>query len=173
VISRPSNRRVGVYAVALGAAVTAASVVADGVPLDDRYALVVAGGLLVLLAGGVYYTGRDAGATSAWRPQTTESRAPVPIPGDDLGPDDPWRSEARALAVSVVARTDGVSRAEAERRVRAGEWTDDPVAAAAVAPDLPIPEQRRLFGLLTVTPDEAELLERTAAAVRDRREGSP
>lgn len=39
----------------------------------------------------------------------------------------------RGATVDVVARSEACSRAEAERRVERGEWTDDPVAAAFVA----------------------------------------
>ncbi len=82
------------------------------------------------------------------------------------------RSRLRATAVEAVHRdADGpTDRAGAERAVRRGEWTDDPVAAAFLAdgdgPDHPLPA--RLRGWLRPDAAFCRRVDRTVAAIHER-----
>lgn len=79
------------------------------------------------------------------RPPVVESVETAPHPGRDLDrsfgglsgltTSGAARSRLRAVAVETVMRAEGCTRSTAERRVREGAWTDDPVAAAFVAGD--------------------------------------
>lgn len=73
------------------------------------------------------------------------------------------REALRSLAVDVVARTEGCSRASALEQVDSGEWTDDPVAAAYVAGELPL--RRRLVAWVRPRRAVARRVERTVAAL--------
>lgn len=79
------------------------------------------------------------------RPPVVESVETAPHPGRDLDSSlgglsgftsaDATRARLADLAVETVMRAEGCPRATAERRIREGSWTDDPVAAAFVAGD--------------------------------------
>lgn len=94
-----------------------------------------------------------------------ERRSRVPVPGADLAAAaDAFRPRERGFAVTsrrlslglrgaavaVLTRFEGLPADEAENRVDDGTWTDDPVAAAAVSPELegPSPTLRQRVGAL-------------------------
>lgn len=72
----------------------------------------------------------------------------------------------REAAIDAYRRRTGVSRAEAIRAVDSGEWTDDPIAAAALGDDVIVPS--RLWLRRRIDPNGAyeQEVERTAAAIR-------
>lgn len=76
------------------------------------------------------------------------------------------RETLRSLAVDVVTRTTSRSRASALEVVDRGEWTDDPVAAAYVAGELP--PRERLRGWVRPRRATARRVERTVAALEAR-----
>lgn len=106
--------------------------------------------LPILAAGAVL-----AGLVRAWKwvredltqatPPQTERGQPIGVPGDDVDArlarvaafgtttGDRGviriRKDLRAIAVAVLVEYRGLSESEAERRLAAGEWTDDPLAA--------------------------------------------
>lgn len=99
---------------------------------------VAAVGLAVLVVAVQSVRGIDES-----RPPVVESVETAPHPGRDLDRSlgglsgvtstDAVRSRLWDLAVETVMRAEGCPRSTAERRVREGAWTDDPVAAAFVA----------------------------------------
>lgn len=99
---------------------------------------VAAVGLAVLVVAVQSVRGIDES-----RPPVVESVETAPHPGRDLDRSfgglsgltstDAVRTRLRDLAVETVMRAEGCPRSTAERRVREGAWTDDPVAAAFVA----------------------------------------
>lgn len=101
---------------------------------------VTAVGLAVLVVAVQSVRGVDES-----RPPVVESVETAPHPGRDLDRSfgglstltstDAVRSQLADLAVETLLRAEGCPRSTAERRVREGSWTDDPVAAAFVAGD--------------------------------------
>ncbi|MGQ4556483.1 DUF7269 family protein [Halobellus sp. GM3] len=108
--------------------------------------------LLAAGLGGVALAlGTWAFASGAGRPRQAtmpevERSTPVSVPGEDFDRKlSGWRGRVpllgssvresvrrrlRGVAVRTIAAKAGCSRAEAERRVAEGTWTDDPIAAA-------------------------------------------
>lgn len=85
---------------------------------------------------------------------------------------DEVRDDLRALAVDVVARESNCPADVARERVDAGEWTDDPVAAAYVADrEASLPFYRRLLAWLRPWRATVRRVEAAIAAVEDRRSG--
>lgn len=85
---------------------------------------------------------------------------------------DEVRAEVRALAVAVVARESGCPADVARERVDAGEWTDDPVAAAYVSDrEASLHFYRRLRAWLRPWRTTVRRVEAAVAAVEDRRSG--
>lgn len=159
------SRALGVAALALAALLAAAGAVVP-LPLAGRYGPLLFAGVLTTLTGLVYLSGRRAAGGDPWRPAGTEGGVRVPVPGDDLrGTRAKWRAQAREAAVAAIVRTRGCTAEEAARRVEAGEWTDDPVAAAALSKALAPPDRRQFFGLVPQRPEEAEVRRRTVDAV--------
>lgn len=146
---------------AVGLALVAAVVLAEGalaglVALDplvaaagnDFFFAVGLGLLVVLLA--IATLGRSGSVDQTETPDVEESVS-MPVPGDDLDETvERWwpslplvgsatreavRERLQAAAVETLTRSSTVSRAEAERLVATGEWTDDPVAAGFLARD--------------------------------------
>ncbi|WP_231189742.1 hypothetical protein [Haladaptatus sp. DYF46] len=133
-----------VFAVAGGAnAVPVRSLVSV---LGNDYLLVVAiGGFGLLVSIPVLVSGRDGNLVQADMPAPER---PVTVPPAGNGFDETvgsWRyrlplvgrknradieERLRTAAVETVMRAENCSREEATRRVRTGEWTDDPTAAA-------------------------------------------
>ncbi|MFB6219828.1 MAG: hypothetical protein ABEH90_00180 [Halolamina sp.] len=88
-----------------------------------------------------------------------ERRYDAPTPGDDadeaLGVARGWSRRGRRLrkrlreragdaATAAIMDVTGCSHAEAARRVRTGEWTDDPVAAWFLSDSVELPPKERL-----------------------------
>jgi uncharacterized repeat protein (TIGR01451 family) len=151
------NRRLlalaaGLLALGLGVAVA----VSPGLlGLDFDRALVTALGVVVLvLAARQVARRRGVDCDEAVTPDP-EYRVPTPPPGEDLRdalggffaagrlPYNQAVRGLRAAAVEVLVQYEGLSEAEAERRVEEGTWTDDGYAAAYLggedAPDPPSP----------------------------------
>ena len=77
------------------------------------------------------------------------------------------RRLSRETATSAYAAHEGVTVADAARRIERGEWTDDPVVAAFLAgPEGPPPSlAMRLRLWLTPARERARRLDRTVAAI--------
>lgn len=149
---RPLALVAGLLALALGVAVA----VSPGLlGLDFDRALVTALGVVTLvLAARQVSVRRGVDLDEAVTPDP-EYRVPTPPPGEDLRDSLggffaagrlPYNQAVRGLqaaAVEVLVQYEGLSEAEAERRVEAGTWTDDGHAAAYLggedAPDPPSP----------------------------------
>lgn len=117
--------------------------------VGSDYFLVAALGLLAALVALGVMVGRARGGFDQARPPTAESVPQgTPLGGDVdrvvqgdvpvreyLVGDVRHRVHARLqrAAVGTVHRTERCPRSQAERQVRTGEWTDDPVAAAFLA----------------------------------------
>lgn len=109
---------------------------------SDYVLLAVVGGAAVGIAVLVLVVHAIGGRDEA-EPPEVEGIESAPHPGravdrateGRLGPavPDAVRRRLREAAVQAVARREACSRSEAERRVAAGRWTDDPVAAGFVA----------------------------------------
>jgi len=152
---------VGLGVVMLALAVTSESAVG---PLTDvievaleragsDYVIAAALGVLAVLAGAaVFVSGRGATMQQTQMP-TVERPVPVPSAGERFDETiSSWRfatpvfgrggrasvrDRLRAAAVAAVATAEGLSDADASRRVEDGAWTDDPVAAAFLAGEPP------------------------------------
>ena len=112
-----------------------------------------------------------------------ERRSPVPTPGDDLlrvvdefRPRNPGFAVTsrrivlglRGAALAVLTRFEGVSPAEAQQRLEDGTWTDDPIAAALLSPDLEAPSPSIRNRLTTLRGGESAYrqgVRRTVAAI--------
>ncbi|MEF8887860.1 MAG: DUF58 domain-containing protein [Haloarculaceae archaeon] len=151
------NRRLlalvaGLLALALGVAVA----VSPGLlGLDFDRALVTALGVVTLALAVRQVTRRRGVDFDEAVTPDPEYRVPTPPPGEDLRdslggfftagrlPYNQAVRGLRAAAVEVLVQYEGLSEAEAERRVDAGTWTDDGYAAAYLggedAPDPPSP----------------------------------
>ena len=156
------NRRLlalvaGLLALALGVAVA----VSPGLlGLDVDRALVTALGVVTLVLAVRQVTVRRGTDLDEAVTPDPEYRVPTPPPGEDLRdslggffaagrlPYNQAVQGLRAAAVEVLVQYEGLSEAEAERRVEAGTWTDDGYAAAYLggedAPDPPSPGLLRL-----------------------------
>ncbi|MFT4882998.1 MAG: hypothetical protein ACI8U4_000496 [Natronomonas sp.] len=84
---------------------------------------------------------------------------------------DDARGTLRTLAADVVAHADGCSREDAAERVRRGEWTDDPVAAAYLADATEPPFRWRLRAWFRPRRTTVQRIDRTVAAIEARMEG--
>jgi len=88
------------------------------------------------------------------------SAAAEGLDGDEVRPD------LRALAADAVAAAQGCTRREARKRVAAGEWTDDRVAAAYLADgEGPPTLGRRLRSRLRPRKTKRRRVERTVRAI--------
>ena len=151
------NRRLlALVAGLLALAVGMAAAVSPGLlGMDVDRALVTALGVVtLLLAVRQVALRRGVDLDEAVTPDP-EYRVPTPPPGEDLRdslggffaagrlPYNQAVRGLRAAAVEVLVQYEGLSEAEAERRVEAGTWTDDGYAAAYLAgedgPDPPSP----------------------------------
>lgn len=134
---------VGVAIVGAGLVLFAEPGFAGGLPLAG-YALPALGGLSVLL--GLLAVRRRLRATFDHAvPPAPEERESLSVPGDEFDAalfSDPGTARGsgssreeiaerlRRTTLAVLERYEGLSREEAERRVAAGTWTEDPQAAA-------------------------------------------
>jgi hypothetical protein len=81
------------------------------------------------------------------------------------------RREVRSVAVETLCDVEGIDEATAERRLEAGEWTDDPRAAAFLG-DESVPQPRlglRLRDWLSADPTFVRRARAAVAAVERRR----
>lgn len=166
----------GVLADLVGAAVTA---------LGNDYLLlaaIAAGGLV--LAGAMIASGRAGNLDQARMPDPERPIA-VPAPGGRFdervgglrfglpvvgrSAREAVRERLRATAVDVTMRAQGCGRAEAERRVAEGRWTDDPEAAAFLAEGSELPSAGgTVAALLDGETPQGRRARRTADALVDR-----
>ncbi|MFP4590852.1 MAG: hypothetical protein ACLFMX_08430 [Halobacteriales archaeon] len=140
---------IGVVALGAGVAVLLDPTLAAGLQAEFVYILALGGALLLV---GVIRVHR----ARQRRPPAVEVPDPErptehPVPGEAL--DRAWDDfRMRSVAIKVLRRANGWSEAEAKRRLSAGTWTDDPVAAAYFGephPGGPIDRVRaKLFGRL-------------------------
>lgn len=118
--------------------------------LQDAFVTIV--GALALVQGVRYLVARrgtDQYATATGDP---EERYHVPVPGDDFDAEvakpHGWgaggaatrgtlRKRVREAVVGALVTRANLAQSDAENRVEAGTWTDDPVAAAFLAEDPP------------------------------------
>ena len=150
----------GLCALAVGVGV---ALVPGLLGLEFDRAVVTALGVVVLILAVPRMLGRQETELDEARTPDPEHRVPTPPPGEDLRdalgeffmagrlPYNQAVRGLRAAAVEVLVQYEGLSEAEAERRVEAGTWTDDTTAAAYLAgedgPDPPAPGLlRRLVG---------------------------
>lgn len=147
---------VGAVAVLLGLAVVFARGLASGI--TPEWALVVLVGVLAVVQGLRFVQARRRTDLRETETSDPEKRYDAPTPGDDversLAVARKWsraaRSTRRSLrerltnaAVQAVMDETGCSRAAAVGQVRSGAWTDDPVAAAFLGPDVRLSRRDR------------------------------
>lgn len=135
----------GVLAVLVGLA-SVATGGSLGFGLDYLFVTLV--GLVALVQGLRYAAARRSATLPFTATGDPELRREVPVPGgefdDRLAGSEGWSFRSvrvresvreRLTEATVAALVDyrGLSRAEAERRVASGEWTDDAVAAGLLA----------------------------------------
>lgn len=80
------------------------------------------------------------------------------------------QSQLAESAVRVVKTSQGLTEADAAAAIETGRWTDDPVAAAFLSPDLSQPLVERLRGALDPAPAFRRRVDRTLTAVEEREE---
>jgi hypothetical protein len=181
---------------ALGGLLLVAALAGVGLPVGDLVAALGADYLLVaaiasvglLVAVALLITGR---ATRLDQASVPDPERPITAPPPGAGFDEaiadwrlalPWvarsrreaiRTRLREAAIESLRRRSGLGRAEAEARVAAGEWTDDPVAASYLADDRRgVGVGRRLGSLLRgETWTEHRARRAAAAIVRGATEG--
>ena len=149
------------------------------------YAVAAMLGALAVLAGLVVFaSGRGASMQQTEMP-AVERPLPVPSAGEPFDETiagwrfatrifggttgDEVRERLRAAAVAAVAADEGCSRPDARRRVEAGTWTDDDVAAAFLAGEY-TPLGTWLVALRRRETGPEYRARRTVAAIVDRRE---
>ena len=108
-------------------------------------------------------------------PPLSAPDADEPVVGGDLDGDveaaaagtdrDEARAELRSLAADALVHVDDCDRTTARRRVEAGEWTDDPVAATYLADGSPRSLRRHLAARLRPRRTIRRRVDRTVAAV--------
>jgi hypothetical protein len=84
---------------------------------------------------------------------------------------DAVAADLRETAVAVEEAVTGVDHRSAARRVEAGKWTDDAVAAAVLGEEAPLPVTARLRAWLDPEAEVQRRLRRTVAAVETRLDG--
>jgi hypothetical protein len=84
---------------------------------------------------------------------------------------DDARKTLQRLATDVLVHAEGRSREEAAERVRRGEWTDDPVAAAYLAASERAPLRWRLRAWFRPRRTATQRVRRTVAAIEARMNG--
>jgi hypothetical protein len=123
----------GVVAVALGGVL----VVADGIDAPDGSLAAIVLGFAAVVAALLLAADRQFGERDGAAPPDTEPGYRVPGPGDTYDPASGDASKRLAFkrrlsrrVVATLVEDHGCERADAERRVDEGTWTDDPAAAA-------------------------------------------
>lgn len=134
---------VGLLAALVPAVERALPVAAAIAVLGSDYVLLAVVGAVAVGIATLLLVGHSIGGRDEADPPAVEGVESAPPPGRAvdratdglLGPAAPGgvRRRLRAAAVEAVARGDGCSRSEAERRVAGGRWTDDPVVADFLA----------------------------------------
>ncbi|WP_224447637.1 DUF7269 family protein [Haloprofundus salilacus] len=141
---------VGLLATVFGFAVVADRGLAGLFDLD--YLVVTLVGALALVQGVRYGLKRRKTPFHATKTDDPELRYHVPTPGDDIDIDsasgrslgraqkqERVRERLREAALETLTGYGGLTLEEAEARLDAGTWTDDPVAAAALQESPPRP----------------------------------
>ncbi|WP_435317739.1 DUF7269 family protein [Haloarchaeobius sp. TZWSO28] len=132
----------GVAVAALAFALVLFPEVAAGMSMNE--AILVVLGVAALLQGVRIGVSRTRNRYVQAETPDPEQSQELPTPGDDfdellhVASTDLRRIDSREqtttrlerAAVATIARTQGCSQSEAKRRIEAGEWTDDPYAAA-------------------------------------------
>ncbi|WP_123619485.1 hypothetical protein [Halorubrum sp. CSM-61] len=148
---------VGIAAVAVGFVAVANRGVAAA--LDPSAVVVTLIGVLAVAQGIRYANERRGRDRRTAVPGEPERRELATVPGEDLderiarvigasrggyATRRELRERVRTVAVAAVARDRNCSTAAAERAVDAGDWTDDPTAAAFLDGDASYPVRVRL-----------------------------
>jgi len=184
VLRRPSLV-VGVVLAAAGAVLYVTTDLAALLPANDL--VVVAVGAVAALAGVVLLRRRRATRRERADTGDPELPRPAPTPGDrfdrrlarvDRSRSSSVRTRRRlrerlhVAAVAVVRRHRRVSEGAARDAVAAGEWTDDPYAAAFVGEGAPPPSLlERVPAVLSFRSGFAFEARRTVAAIVDLADG--
>ena len=127
--------------------------------LDFSYVAVTVVGAFAVVQGLRYANARRSADRRSLDPGEPERRARAVVLGTDFDADvaraigtgrrryklrNRLRDRVRTAAVAAVARDRDTSRSRATDLVTAGKWTDDPIAAAFLAPDVPYPLAHRV-----------------------------
>lgn len=132
----------GVALALTGFVLVAAPGLASSITLDEAVLVVV--GLLGVLQGVRVAIGRSRTKYEQVETPDPEASQDLPTPGDEFdemlvtaGSDrreietrETVRTRLERAAIATIVRTEGCTRAEAERQLESGEWTDDPYARA-------------------------------------------
>ena len=190
-MSRP-NRALPAIAIVLflfGIAVLAVPRVARLVPASEPFVVVV--GVLALLFGVLAVRQRTTVEIDQTTTPDPEQVADLPTPGDDIDeliadaglsvphrstrdPRQTLRQRLRKAGEQALIHREGCSVAEARRRLREGEWTDDPHAIAFFTGMLPewTPLRMRLRTRLAVRDPFARRARHAADAIATITEGA-
>lgn len=146
----------GAIAVLVGLAMVFARSLAG--TISPQWALVVLVGVLAVIQGLRFAQSRRRTELRETETGDPEKRYEAPTPGDEveesLALARRWSRAGRTTrkklrdrlaetAVTAVMDESGCSREEAARRVRTGDWTDDPVAAAFLSPEFTLSARQR------------------------------
>lgn len=126
--------------------------------ISPQWALLVLVGVLAVIQGLRVAQGRRRTELRETETGDPEKRYEAPTPGADveesLALAGRWsragriarrklRDRLQEAAVTAVMDEAGCSREEAARRVRAGDWTDDPIAAAFLSEEVALSARQR------------------------------
>jgi len=128
------------------------------------YVGVVLTALAAMVVGGASAIHRRSEDGSIWLPAERETGIQVPTPGADLATAPDHRIKRR-IRRQVVAALDCAPE-EAEARIDAGAWTDDPLAATYLSSDRTVSRARRLVAFLRGDRIEDRARRRAVAALR-------
>lgn len=165
----------GLLAVCLGVGLAVAGASPAPTAIGYLFGLAVVGCGLAFLFGSFSLLGYRPDAGDRWHPSAPEPGYRVPTPGDELAALEPAerRERLRRVAVASLVEARGCSRADARRRLAAGTWTDDSIAASYLGDDdVQSPLGARLRAALAGRSAEDRAIERTVAALDDLRTGS-
>lgn len=150
--------------------------------LNASFVFVALVGVLAGVQGARYLIRRSGLDYAATDPGDPERRYQVPVPGDEIRGHDGYRSgrgragrrrsgsgrrrrgrvprtlrrRIEAATVETIRLREHCSAAEAERRIEAGTWTDDPIAARYLGADVPLSLSTRVRRLLARSPRQAQ-----------------
>jgi len=127
--------------------------------LDFSYVAVTVVGAFAIVQGLRYANARRGTERRSLDPGEPERRARAVVPGTDFDEDvdrstgagrrryklrNRLRDRVRTAAIAAVARDRDCARSRATDLVESGEWTDDPIAAAFLAPEVSYPIAHRV-----------------------------